>query len=83
MYLVSVVYHYSTMTIWDSFSRDITVAFASEIMELDFRPNTISGLKKIEDILASRHPNRHGIVIINLIPLEKERTVIKSDDDMG
>ena len=80
MYSVAVVFYHTSMSVYDSFSRDITIAMSTECMDLDFRPNTVSGLAKIKAILEEKYSNYRNIEIVNLIPLEKERKIIESDD---
>ncbi len=72
-YGVSVAYFYTEpIDPWGG-TAGVEIRPAYETMEVDFRPNTASGLRTIEKMLRDKHEHCVSIAIFNLIPLELER----------
>lgn len=54
--------------------------FDGEIMELDFRPNTPSGLEKIIDIIRHEKVITGKITLLGMIPLSNDPKPVTNDD---
>jgi len=58
-----------------------TCGVQSEVMSLDFLPNSPSGLKKIAEAIGKKRPYQQDIYILNLLPLTNDPKPKDIDDD--
>lgn len=73
-YGVYVTYHYT--------AHNGSDRFVGEIMKLDFRPNTPSGIEKIIDLIQHKLVTTSKITLLGMIPLASDPKPSDITDDM-